>query len=212
MVDTPQPRQPANEIPGTELDLPSAWTTNDALTMLRWHLDRYDRLRASTASRAAVVLSASALLSAANAVIIAQVLGERFNSISGVLLALCVLPSLAGFVLIVLTVLRATGVLTTTRSSRTLLTGAAAPPPGPIFNGGDTLDAFVTYHDFSAAVDVQDRESIIQSAKAELWIVIHQHRLRYVELRTAVRLLRLAAVTLPIAIVVVVIVGLNSGG
>lgn len=187
-------------------------TSGDSLSLLRWHLDRYDRLRASTAGRAAVVLSASALLSAANAVIIAQLLGARFTSVPGAVLVLCALPSFGGFVLVVLGVLRATGVLVTARNSRALLTGPAAPPPGPIFNGGDTLTLFATYAEFSTAVDSQDELSIIEAAKAELWIVIHQHRYRYAELRSAVRFLRLAALTLPVALVIVLAVGLAAAG
>lgn len=207
MIDMPSPRQPARRTPGAE----PASTGGDALPLLRWHLDRYDRLRASTASRAAVVLSASALLSATNAVIISQVLGPRFTSVPSALLILCTLPALAGFVLVVLAVVRATGVLVTTRSSRTLLTGPAAPPPGAIFNGSDTLELFSTYGEFSAAVDGQDEASIIEAAKADLWIVIHQHRHRYAELRSAVRLLRLAAAVLPFALVIVLVVGLHTG-
>jgi hypothetical protein len=46
----------------------------ETLELLKWHLERYDRLRASTAARASVVLSAGAILSAGNAVILSQIL------------------------------------------------------------------------------------------------------------------------------------------
>lgn len=212
MINVPPPRQPSVQSAGAGPDSRPDSTGGEVLALLRWHIDRYDRLRASTASRAAVVLSASALLSAANAVIIAQVLGTRFTPVPSALLAFCVLPSLAGFVLVVLAVVHATGVLVTTRNSRALLTGPAAPPPGPVFNRSDTLGLFATYAEFSTAVDMQDEAAIIEAAKAELWIVIHQHSYRYAELRSAVRLLRLAATALPVALVVVLIVGLSAGG
>ena len=48
----------------------------DLLELLKWHIDRYDRLRVSTAGRASVVLSAGAILSAGNALLLTQILNS----------------------------------------------------------------------------------------------------------------------------------------
>lgn len=48
----------------------------EQIELAKWHIDRYDRLRASTATRASAVLSAGAILSAGNAVVLAQLLGN----------------------------------------------------------------------------------------------------------------------------------------
>lgn len=48
---------------------------DDELDLLKWHIDRYDRRGASTVSRASIVLSAGAILSAGNAVILSPLLG-----------------------------------------------------------------------------------------------------------------------------------------
>src|SRR6266567_446089 len=42
----------------------------EKIELIKWHLGRYDRLRASTTNRAGVVLSAAAILSAGIAVIL----------------------------------------------------------------------------------------------------------------------------------------------
>src|SRR4051794_20979919 len=62
------------------------------LGLLRWHIERCDRLRASTASRAGVVLSAAAILSAGNAVILSRLLplhesGQLASTLGLVILA-----------------------------------------------------------------------------------------------------------------------------
>lgn len=90
----------------------------DRLVLLRWHLDRYDRLRASTASRASVVLSAGAILSAANAVVLARLIDSTDVRIGTELALILGSGLLISIGLVVLSLILATGVLVTPKPSR----------------------------------------------------------------------------------------------
>ena len=165
----------------------------DRLAMLKWHLDRYDRLRSSTVTRASVVLSAGAILSAGNALLIGQVLGSASPWITqwGWRLAITV-AILASSVLVVSSLIKAAGVLLTRRASRELFPVLRDIPVGPIFNGSDTVEKIKTFAAFRVATRVGFGE-MADAAEVDLWVCIHQHRYRYARLRTAVGLLRYAA-------------------
>ncbi|MFY1687099.1 hypothetical protein [Plantactinospora sp. WMMB782] len=174
---------------------PETPSTAERIDLLQWHLDRYDRSRASTSSRASVVLSASAILSAGNAVVLAQLLGGSVaDRLGSVPLVLFTLASLVSAGLVVLSLLRAASVLVTIRPSRAILGSGDELPEALVFNGTDTVRRLHSFAEFQAALAGQRDPEIRRAAQVELWIGIQQHRQRYVRLREAVRLLRYAAV------------------
>ncbi|MEV6929753.1 hypothetical protein AB0M46_35405 [Dactylosporangium sp. NPDC051485] len=178
--------QPAPE------EAPAAAPANN-VELLRWHLDRYDRLRSSTANRASVILSAAAILSAANAVVLSQLLSGPILDRRWLFAAFGA-ALVASSTLVVLSLIRAAGVLVTGRDSRELFGGREELPPGLVFNGTDTVRRLHSFAEFAAVVDRQQEIDIYRAAQVELWIGIQQHRYRYVRLRSAGRLLRWAAV------------------
>ena len=165
----------------------------DRLVLLRWHLDRYDRLRASTASRASVVLSAGAILSAANAVVLARLIDSPDVRIGTELALILGSGLLISIGLVVLSLILATGVLVTPKPSRDTFRDARDLPPALVFNPTDTLRELKTYDDFRSNVESQPYRAILAAAQLELWIGIRQHRHRYLRLRAATRVLRWAA-------------------
>jgi hypothetical protein len=165
--------------------------TQARLDLARWHIDRYDRLRASTFSRAAVVLSAGAILTAGNAVILSQLL-QRATDLHQWLLVLCTLGLVASASLIVLAIVRATGVLVSLQSYRTMFPDPKLPS-SLVFNAPDTMRLSSTFTEFEEAVAAQEPPDILRAAHVELWIIIRQHRYRYAQLRSAVRALRYSA-------------------
>lgn len=172
---------------------------DEQIVLARWHLDRYDRLRVSTASRASVVLSAGAILSAGNAVILTQIPRTAdlpFQIITGALAITTALSSL----LVVMALLRASTVLVTLRDSKTMFLGREAVPSGLTFNGTETVAKVASFAEFHDLMDMQDERDVLAAAHLELWICINQHRHRYFRLRGAVRLLRYAAVIFSIAL------------
>jgi hypothetical protein len=162
--------------------------------LLRWHLDRYDRLRASTANRAAVVLSAGALLSAGDALILTQLYSVPSTMIQRWLLVVATVLVVIDAVLVVLSLIQATNVLVTSRDSRTLLAASGPLPPSLLFNAADTISGAGSFARFREVVCAQTAGDSAEAAMVELWVGLQQHRLRYAHLRKAVRLLRWAAV------------------
>lgn len=187
----------------------TAMSTEDRLALDRWHLDRYDRLRASTAMRAGVVLSAGALLSAANVLIISELLGTGTRPLPDGVLVGCTVIAFAGAVLVVLAVIRAAGVLVTLRDSRSLFDRGRKLPSSPLFNGTDTVRDTRSFEQFASMIAGQSVDDAIQAAEVELWLCIHQHRHRYTSLRRAVRSLRWAAIAVPISLAVLIVAELS---
>lgn len=183
-------------------------TTSEKIKMLRWHLSRYDHLRVSTANRAGVVLSAAALISAANAVVLAEVSGMPADGVPLYALVTCMAVVLASATLVVIAAIRACAVLVTLKDSRTLFDPKGDLPPSLLFNGTDTVRRVGTFDEFRSAIEAQGEADLEQAAQVELWIGIQQHRHRYLRLRSAVRILRYAAAVFLIALVTVVTVEL----
>jgi hypothetical protein len=169
-------------------------TKAELIHLLCWHLDRYDRLRASTASRASVVLSAGTILFAGNAVVLSQVVGVTSAPAGHWLPVLLSTGAIGSCSLVVLSLIRASGVLVASRESRTVLRAMGELPIAPVFNGTDTVRLIGSFAHFKGIVEGQRADDILEAAQVELWIDIQQHRRRYVRLRSAVLLLRLAAV------------------
>jgi hypothetical protein len=164
------------------------------IALAKWHLDRYDRLRASTASRASVVLSAGALLSAGNAVVLSQLRGTAGHGAGAGLLTTFSIGLAVSACLVIVSLFHAAGVLVTPKDSRTMLASHGQLPAAPLFNGTYTVEHCGTFDEFVAVCRAQMSAQILEAAHVELWIVIQQHRYRYLKLRKAARVLRWAAV------------------
>ncbi|MER5520807.1 hypothetical protein [Streptomyces sp. NPDC002763] len=177
---------------------------------MQWHLDRYDRLRASTASRASVVLSAGAILSAGNAVVLARLIDGPDPRIGSALALLFGAGLLTSTALVVMSLIFATGVLVTSKASRETFSDGRDLPLALTFNPSDTVRELRTYTDFKSAVAGQDFTAMLEAAQVELWIGIRQHRLRYLRLRSAARVLRWAAVTFLVSLAGFVITVLSK--
>jgi hypothetical protein len=161
------------------------------LDLARWHIDRYDRLRASTSSRAAVVLSAGAILTARNAVVLSQLLQQTISLVSW-LVVVCAAGLLVNVGLIVLALVSATGVLVSLRPSREMFPDPDLPI-GLAFNASDTIQYAGEFSKFHETMRTRKTSDMLEAAHMELWIIIRQHRHRYARLRTSVRALRHAA-------------------
>jgi hypothetical protein len=174
----------------------------ERIDLVRWHIDRYDRLRASTSSRAAVVLSAGAILSAGNAVILSLLLQQEGGHLR--LVAVCSVGLTASAALVVLAIIRATGVLVSLRPARDLFPDPDLPV-GLAFNATDTVRHAPTFRRFCESLGSQGLADILEAAHVELWICVRQHRYRYARLRGAVSALRHAA-TIFLAVLTVLVV------
>lgn len=183
-------------------------TVVDRIDLIRWHLDRYDRLRSSTTARASVILSATAILSAGCVVELTLVLGKTTLSLRGLERTLLIAGVGLTITLVVVGLVHATTLLATSKQTRRMLAGGQDLPIGLIFNGTDTIREISSFRDFTAVVETQGHQQILRAAEVELWITIHQHRWRYVRLRVATRLLRLSALAFLVMLLTIVAVAL----
>lgn len=166
--------------------------SQEKVELVKWHIDRYDRLRASTTNRAAVVLSAGAILAAGVAVVLSQLLSNSAE-LKGWPLTAFSAGTAATALLLVLSLILAMDALISLRRSSQMFPDPTRPA-GLIFDGADTIDSLESFADFSKIVRTEVYEQTLERGLAELWILIRQHRHRYGRLRGAVRALRYAAI------------------
>jgi hypothetical protein len=167
----------------------------NTIEMLCWHLDRYDRQRASTSARASVVLSAGAILFAGNTIVLSRLLEPEMRHLDWRIVMLLLACGVLSALLIMLSLLRSAGVLVTPRGSRQMFLLNENVPASLVFNGTDTVDQLRTFASFQHVLEAQSRKDNLQAAQIELWICIQQHRYRYRQLCLAVRYLRYAAMS-----------------
>jgi hypothetical protein len=170
------------------------------LSRIQWHIDRYDRLRASTSSRAAVLLSANAALLTGTLVLANTFLQNVVKSWAAVPIELLALGSAATTVVAIFFCANAIATWRTTRNIN-----RQEIPPRLMFNWGDTLRAVDGYSKFESLVLAQTSEEVLKNGIAELWTDILQHSRRHKHLRYAMHLFRAAVVIFLFLSVLVII-------
>jgi hypothetical protein len=182
-------------------DIPAARLIETA----RWHILRYDSLRASLASRASFVLSADAVLIAGISFLFSWT--AKRGIYGGIIsLALVGVGMLLALTFALLSVRRASRALLSNKSWRTLFSSDA--PPSLFYQHSDTIKAIPTYAEFSTAFKGQATGSELESAIVNLWLVLHTHAYRYRFLREATNQLQIAISAFAGSAIAAVILGL----
>lgn len=164
--------------------------SKDRFNLILWHIDRYDKLRAFSANRAAMVLSAGALLLAANTFLLDKALSNvaQYSVFEKIVQAFGVGTSI---ILLILSISQAiTGIANVWRTSREMLGKLSTEMPKRLFfHPRDTIEEFEDFRNFFDNYVGTDDEKQIIYALGELWTVTFQHHDRYQKLRKAIRLL-----------------------
>ncbi|WP_146173818.1 hypothetical protein [Saccharothrix carnea] len=158
----------------------------DRLRMAQWHIDRYDRLRSSTSSRAAVLLSADAALLAATIPIANSIL-QRAGVVEWVIWATRGFAALAMFSSVA-SIAFCTNAVAAWRTTRQV--HQKEIPNRFVFNWGDTLKSVDGYSDFASTAASRSVETVTGDAMAELWTVILQHKRRHKHLGLGIHFFR----------------------
>lgn len=155
-----------------------------SLNLVRWHIDRYDRLRAATSARASLMLSANALILTGSTLLLGQHLagGNRHPWLIVVYYSVL----LATYALAAISIRASIGAIVAVRTSRVLF-DARIPDRGA-FHWGDTVKRDPSAADFTATFMATTIESYLEQGLAELYTGIRQHALRYGKLRRAARI------------------------
>lgn len=168
-------------------------STAEATAIANWHLTRYDMLRLSLANRAAVVLSANALIAAAVIILTTQYTASK---LLGGSTSYAIVSSLA-----VLSLISVSGsVAYAAQASHNVRTWAKSfpqqqPPPGLIYTASHTRKEIASAEDLRHLIYTVSEDKYFLFAVTELWRAINTFDRRYNLLRRAIRLL-LAALSL----------------
>jgi hypothetical protein len=168
-------------------------TEIELLEIAKWHIARCDGLRHALSSRAAVILSADALIAGAIAVLLSranEIPSPRGSGSSLVITAQTVLlVSVAATFISVLYAMRSLDNKYAWRMS----SSSRRSPDSPAFNHGDTLRMYKSFAEFRRSQLSLTFPTMLEHAQVELWFVIRSHGYRYAQLRRSTRYLSISA-------------------
>lgn len=173
----------------TELPSDTTLTAADLLQLIQWHIDRYDRLRSSTSSRAAVLMSANAAL-LGGTILLANSLIQATGVTQPATWAMRIFACLTIFMASI-SIAFCTNAVAAWRTTRSL--HRKEIPIRFAFNWGDTLDSVDGFSNFAEKMSSQRIMNIKDSAVAELWTALLQHKRRHKYLRYGIHTFRASA-------------------
>lgn len=180
-----------------EAESKAMMSCNDQLDLIRWLIDRSDKLRESVASRAAIVVSANALLLAGTTFLLGQTLsnlGQR-SPIERVLLVMCVGVT---FLLLVISLVSATsGIINSWTVSRR--TFGDDVPEQLFISSFASVEAFSSFKPFKEGFDKTDKEQMVTYALGDLWLIQNIHRRRHQRVEFAIKFMLLAIISFSIS-------------
>jgi hypothetical protein len=169
-------------------DLPAGQGELDLLEFCRWNIDRYDRLRSSTSTRASVLLSGSAVVLTGVILLVNLRLQSADDRYADFLDWVFVLMAAMTATLVVGAIASCVSAIASTRTARHLHQDEI--PSRFIFNWRDTLRSVDGCSSFIAAAQALTRQAVVRHALAELWTDILQHSRRHRHLRRGIQLFR----------------------
>ena len=151
-----------------------------------WLIERYDQQRQSLEQRAAIVLSAAAILVTGLAFLFQMVLtNSKFVSLSVFFKGIIVSLFCLGFLLLLISIIICMSVVTHIfKYSRTLI--GDDPPVRYFFHFFDTLEQVRTFEDFRSLYNKSTIENLLDYALSHLWSSLHLYAHRYTLVRRAV--------------------------
>jgi hypothetical protein len=155
------------------------------LELALWLIDRHDKLREITANRAAMVLSADALLLTGIIFILDRIISVE-NYFPNLFTRILFLLSIGiTILLIVLSILFAISGITGPRKSSRLILGPRVKER-LFFNARDTLEHFDNSSSLEESFIISSKEEQLSYALGELYTIQYLYLLRYQILRKAI--------------------------
>jgi hypothetical protein len=172
--------------------------TFDRLELARWLISRVDVLRMSLSSRAAVILSADAIIAAGATILSGRLTRDALWGGRGALGAL-VLLSVGSLILAALSISHAIRGIINVTPSRSFFD--RDEDFGLFFDPSNTAQTIKSTEEFRREfVDLDDRAAL-DSALADLWKITYFHYSRYQSVRRAAKLLLAALAAFIVALV-----------
>lgn len=172
---------------------------DEMLELARWCIDRIDNLRASAANRAALVVSADALLLTGTTFLLDKAMQTNAppGSSGRVLFIIC---ATACLIFLSLSLIFAANATIFVWSDTRKAVGLRVLPPILFFNTRST-SSFDNAEDIQMKFRATSIEQMIDMALGELLLASKAHQLRYARLRGSLRLLFVAFIPLAASIV-----------
>lgn len=183
-----QKREPSGERSGDWVE--------EKLTLVQWNIARYDQIRSSTGSRAALLVSANALLLTGTTVLLNAYNGKKWPDgwLDRSLVLAFVVALISTLTATLASIWHCIGAISAYRTHKTSRrTFQSRLPSRVIYNWGDTL-RIGDYDEFSRLLHALTPEDALSAASAELWSAIYQHSKKHRYLRVGIRLFRVALV------------------
>lgn len=193
------PQERAATVAALAIAEPEIYTSRKRLELLNFHITRYDGLRASTANRASILLSANTLILAALGILFTNGIPDALKS-SKILGVTALIMTLGVASLVLRSVYLALNAIVSTKSSRSL---HGAIPDRSLYNHADIVRRVTSAQEFIEEALTLTEDQLLGGAAAELWTGIRQHYLRYQYLRRAVRLFLFSALSYPLVALLV---------
>ncbi len=170
------------------------------LDRLCWFVERYDDRRASVSNRAAIVLSADALLIAGVTFIMDKARPEvtQYSHLERVVLLVCFGTSI--LLLICSITLAIAGLANVWRTSKQMF--GSEMPERIFFYPRQTFEACKNYSEFDEHFRTSSEEEMTRYALGHMWVTMCEYHSRYQNLRRASRLLMLSIIPFTISILV----------
>ena len=165
--------------------------------LLLWHLKRFDKMRVTISNRAAIVLSANALLLTGTAFLIDKTLSIKINISEQLIIISCICLT---FILLGFSTYYSMNTLISIKSSRELFGDL---PKMLFFSPRDTVDEYKNnYEEFKKRILNLTIEENILYATTTLWNGINHNWLRYQFLRKATKYIILSMIAFLFTIIV----------
>jgi hypothetical protein len=165
----------------------------EALDLVKWNITRYDQIRASTASRASLLVSANALLLAGTTLLLnGYDISDAHKNWKQHAITICfALAVVTTFTSIAISIWYCVGAVSAYKRRRTSRQVFRNKLPSRfIFNWGDTLRTSEDFQAFLSTLRSSTSEDTLKAASAELWSVIYQHSTKHRSLRMGIRFFR----------------------
>lgn len=160
---------------------------NSVPESIRWLFDRLDGWRSSIANRCSLVLSANALLLAANSFMLDKVfdISDLSNNISLILVIALIIISM---LLLLISLFFATiGIANVWRPGRKDF--AKDTPSRLLFHPSDIVKDYNSYEKFVSRFRKIEENEVIDAIWSEMWSLYNMHDKRYQMLRKSIQLL-----------------------
>lgn len=167
-------------------DNPNSMSKKEKLELALWLIERHDNLRATVSNRAAMVISADAILLASATFLIDR--GISVYTVVDLPTTIYLVSSFAAIVLVLFSIFYASNSIVFVWRPTVRSIGIKDLPKALFFYPSDTVNALDEFEKFENEFQGSTTDDMLKRALSELMHIIYAHHKRYKSLRRSIRL------------------------